>query len=220
MIKAIIFDMNGVIINDEHFHNESWVLFCKKHGFTLSKEEFHAEVMGKRDKDTLEYLFKKPLTSEEINLYGNERDDIVKELVIGKLQLTSGLLKLLDEIRQNTIPLAIATSSRKNYVNFIVDTFSIRKYFQYIVTAEDIVKGKPNPEVYLKIATLLNVKPDDCLVFEDSLAGINAAKSAGMKVIGITTSHTSEELNKADTTITDFTHISLDKTKMLGISVK
>ncbi len=215
MLKAIIFDMNGVIINDEHYHNESWNEFLEKYGFTLTTEEFETQIMGKRDKDTLQYLFKRSLTPEEITMYCNERDAIVQKLVEGKLQLTSGLREFLDSVRQAHIPLAIATSSRKEYMDFIVDTYDIRKYFQFIVTGDEVVHGKPDPEIYLKAANLLGVEPTDCLVFEDSASGIKAAKAAGMKVVGITTSLSHDVLSSVDKIIDDFTEVSIEELKQL-----
>lgn len=210
MIKAVVFDMNGVIINDEKFHKQSWTIFCQRYGFKLSPQEFDKEVMGKRDKETLEYLFKKKLTPDEINNYANERDEIVKPLVNNNLQLTKGLQKLLEDLKQAHIPVAIATSSRKGYMNFIMDNFNLRKYFKHIITAEDIVNGKPDPEIYLKTALLLQKKPEDCLVFEDSLSGIKSAKNAGMNVIAITTTHNKNELSLADQIIDSFEDISVD----------
>ncbi len=216
MLKVIIFDMNGVIINDEKFHLESWKVFCKKYNFKLSDQEFKDKTMGRTDKETFEYLFGKKLTSEEVNKYGDERDKIARNLVEGKLKLTRGLMNFLEELKNENIRLAIATSSRKNYMNFIVDTFDIRKYFDYIITAEDIFNGKPDPEIYLKAASLLNISPQECLVFEDSLSGIRAAKTAGMKVVGITTTHSKKELNLADKVIDNFFKISLSDLKSLN----
>lgn len=200
--------MNGVIIVDEKYHEQSWVEFCKRHNLSKSEEEIKTLTFGRRDKDTLNELFKKTLSDEESNRYSNERDQIVGELIAGKLSLPDGLIDLLDSLQRGNTPLAIATSSRKGYVNFIMDKFNLRKYFPIIVTAEDVTNGKPDPEIYLKTAEALHVNPEDCVVFEDALSGIRAAKSAGMKVIAITSTYKREELEMADKAINSLTEIN------------
>jgi beta-phosphoglucomutase len=205
MTDAVIFDMNGVLIVDEEYHAESWRILCKKYGFVLTDDEFEHQVTGKRDVDTLDYLFKRKLTAAEANIYADERDAIAEQLVKGKLALPDGLIDLLDGIVNKNIPMAIATSSRRGYVNFILDNFGLRKYFPIIVTAEDIKNGKPDPEMYHRTAEILGVKPDKCLVFEDSRSGVKSAKAAGMYVVGITSSIPKDELAKiADTAINSF----------------
>ena len=205
MVKAVIFDMNGVIIVDEKFHNQSWVEFCRLYNFKLTEEEFNRDIMGKRDKDTLNYLFKRNLSEGEVNKYANERDKLVNDLVENNLNLPEGLLKLLERFKKRGLPLAIATSARRGYVDFILESFRLREFFPLIITAEDVVKGKPDPEIYLKVADKLGIDPESCLVFEDSIFGIAAAKSAGMKVVAITSSHTEDEIqNKADWVIKSF----------------
>lgn len=195
--------MNGVIIVDEQYHTESWKEFCKTHNIILTDNEFKTEVIGKRDKDTLNYLFKRTISEKESNLYSDQRDEIVKKLVKNKLSLPDGLLELLNKIQEQQIPLAIATSSRKGYVNFIMDNFELRKYFPIIVTAEDVDNGKPDPEMYLRSAVQLNVNPKDCLVIEDSISGIKSAKSAGMKVVAITSTHSKEDLQESANYVID-----------------
>jgi len=194
MIKAIIFDMNGVIIVDEQYHTESWKEFCKKYNFTLTDDEFKTEVMGKRDQDTLVYLFKGNLSNEGINKYSDERYRMAKALMKGKLVLPEGLIDLLDKLQSKNILLAIATSATKDYANFIMNKFGLKKYFSVIITAEDVIEGKPSPEIYLKTANKLKINPENCLVVEDSMPGIESAKAAGMKVIAITSSLSREEL--------------------------
>lgn len=207
-MPAVIFDMNGVIVNDESYHNQSWKEFCKRHNFNLTDTEFEIEVEGKRDADTFSYLFKRTLTPQEIEQCGNERDTIVEGLVKNKLQLMKGLRELLDSLHEKHFPLAIATSSRKRYMRFIVDTFYLAQDFTCIVTGDDVVNGKPDPEIYLKTAALLTISPHQCVVFEDSYAGIRAAKSAGMYVIAITTTLTRDELHSANRVIDTFEDIS------------
>lgn len=209
MFQAVVFDMNGVIVNDERIHQESWRRLCAKYGFQLTEDEFKHHVFGRTEADTLAYLFHKELTSEELNQYSKERVEIAIQLFRPSLALTDGLLAFLEELHAHTIPLAIATSARRPYTNFILDGLDIRKFFQFVVTAEEITHGKPDPEIYLAAAKGIQVPPKDCVAFEDSLSGIKSAKAAGMKVIGITTTHTAEELSMADKIIASFKEMSV-----------
>lgn len=211
MYKAVIFDMNGVLINDERIHQEAWRQFIVVHGFQISEDEFTHSVFGRTEKDVFTWLFKKELSDEEVNKYSNERVDIAISIFRPQLKSTPGLLDFLIELRRDKIKIGIATSSRNRYKDFILDGLSIREYFDIVVGAEDIKKGKPDPEIYLLTAQRLQVSPNDCLVFEDSNSGIISAKAAGMIAVGITTTHTSAELKGWDFVISSFEGISINK---------
>jgi HAD superfamily hydrolase (TIGR01509 family) len=210
VVEAVIFDMNGVIIDDERYHQESWKVYCQKHGFSLSEDDFVHRIFGRTEKDTFEYLYQQSLPSDLVKQYSNERVDIVIDLFKPHLTLTTGLGRLLADLHTKHIPMAVATSSRRRYFNFIMDGLQIRSYFSAVVTAEDISKGKPDPEIYRKAAELLHVSPTNCLAFEDSLSGIRAGQAAGMYVVAITTTHTKDELSLANSIITSFNDFSID----------
>jgi len=209
-MQAVIFDMNGVIINDERIHQESWRVYCKKHGFQITEEDFKHNVFGRTEKDTFTYLYNREITPEELEQFSNERVDTAIEIFKPQIKMTEGLQNLLDELLEMNIPMAIATSARKRYFNFIMDQLNIRKYFIVVLTAEDITKGKPDPEIYLETASKLQIEPQNCIVFEDTLSGIKAAKAAGMKVVGIATTHFKEELGLADTVVNNFEKVNLE----------
>lgn len=209
MAKAIIFDMDGVIVDDEKFKQQAWVEYCKRHGLDLTESEIKNKFTGRTARENFNYLYKRTLTEEELEKYHNEKVGITIELSKGKLKLVDGLQELLNVILSNHIKMAVATSSRRFYFDFIMDTFTLRKYFLVTLTADDIRKGKPDPEIYLKAAEMLHVQPVDCIVFEDSISGIKAGKAAGMKVIAIATTHTPKELTIADMVINNFREISV-----------
>jgi len=208
-MKVVIFDMNGVIINDERIHQESWRVYCQKHGFHITEEDFKHKVFGKTEKDTFSYLYNREVTPNELEQFSNERVDTAIEIFKPQIKMTDGLHNLLEKLEENNIPTAVATSARKRYFNFIMDELHIRDYFHVVLTAEDIIKGKPDPEIYLKTADKLHVKPEECIVFEDALSGIEAAKAAGMKVVGIATTHSKDELSLANKVVEDFKEVNL-----------
>lgn len=201
--------MNGVVIDDEPIHQESWRDICKKHDLHIEEDEFKHNVFGRTEKATLEYLFKREIAEEELEKLSTERVDAVIAIFKPQLEIMGGLDKLLETFKGQNIPMAIATSSRKKYTDFILDGLKIREYFSTVVTAQDIVKGKPDPEIYLKAASLLNVVPANCIVFEDTISGIESAHAAGMKVIAIATTHNKEELGIADKVIESFKEADL-----------
>jgi beta-phosphoglucomutase family hydrolase len=209
MIKAVIFDMDGVIVNDEDLHQQAWRIFCKNNHFQLSDNDFKNKVNGRPEKETFESLFKVTLSDNQVQQYSNQRIDIVISLIPKTFSLNAGFKELLNLLKKQQIAMAVATSSRRRFTDYIMNRFNLREYFKAIVTAQDINKGKPDPEIYLKTASILNVKPAECLVFEDSVSGVKSGKVAGMKVIGITTTHSAKDLMLADEVISSFDNFIL-----------
>lgn len=210
MAIAVIFDMNGVIINDERIHQESWKQICKVHNIQLQEEEFKHNVFGRTEKEIFEYLFKRKITEDELETYSNERVDTAISIFKPQLKIASGLDDLLESLQEKNIPMAIATSSRGRYTDFILDGLNIRKYFKVIVCAQDITNGKPDPEIYLKTAEKLGIPTTSCIVFEDTISGIKSAQAAGMKVIAIASTHAKGELGIADKVIDSFNEVNVE----------
>ncbi len=208
MAKAVIFDMDGVLIDDERFKQQSWIEYGKRHGFNLTEADVD-KFLGRTSRENFDDLYKRKLTGEEFDRYHKEKTDILLELLKGKLKPIDGVQELLDVLLSNHIKMAVATSSRRFYFDFIIGALNFKKYFPISLTADDIKKGKPDPEIYLKAAEMLHVKPTDCIVFEDSVSGITSGKTAGMKVIAITTTHAPSELHMADKIIKSFREISV-----------
>ena len=116
---------------------------------------------------------------------------------------------MLNSIKKRDKKLAIATTAPKENREFVLNALGLEEYFEVILGEEDVQKGKPDPEIYLKTAELLGVAPDSCIVFEDSPVGVASAKNAGMTVVGITTTHSEDELEKADIIVQNFTELKL-----------
>jgi HAD superfamily hydrolase (TIGR01509 family) len=125
--------------------------------------------------------------------------DVIKPL--------SGLDNFLKELEDRSIPKAIGTSAPRSNVDFVLEHTHLRKYFTTILDQSDVEHGKPNPEIYLKVAERLGFPPQQCIVFEDSLSGVESAQRAGAKVVGVTTTHSQQELAHTDLVIADFTKL-------------
>jgi HAD superfamily hydrolase (TIGR01509 family) len=207
MIEAIIFDMNGVIIDDERIHQEAWRQFCTNHDLHFSEDNFKRNVFGRTEKDTFEYLYGRAISPDELEAFSNERVDTAIAIIKPQIKLADGLAQLLQELSELSIHLAVATSSRRQYCSFVMDALNIGKYFRAVITAEDIAHGKPDPEIYLKAAAAAGDVPGNCEAVEDSLSGIQSAQAAGMQVTAIASTHEASELQIAERVIGSFTEL-------------
>ena len=202
--KAVLFDMDGVIVDNLPYHVEAWLLFCERNGIPLTKEVFYMELNGMNSKDTFEWFYKKEMTRAEVEVLEEEKELLYRGFYAEHRKPAEGLLDFLQELRAKGIKTALATSAGPGNIDFIVDGLGIRDQFDAIIGGAEVRKGKPDPEIYLKAAALVGVDPADCWVIEDSLQGIASGLNAGMQVVGITTSHTAEELAHTHWIAADF----------------
>lgn len=200
---AFIFDMDGVIVDSNPFHKISLKQFCKKYGHDLTEEQLRERIYGRTNKDWITNVFGK-LEPEQLNRYGEEKEALFRELYQNDIKPVDGLIAFLEKIDENKVPRAIATSAPRANVDFTLAKTNTEKYFRTILDESFVQKGKPDPEIYLKTAAALKSDPAHCIVFEDSLSGVKSAKAAGCKVVGITTTHTREELSETDLVIDNF----------------
>ena len=213
--EAVIFDLDGTLIDNNSYHIEAWKIFYNKIGKPFSKEEYTKNINGRINSDIFNYIFDTILSSEEIDLYSTEKEALYRELYEPHIKPINGLIDFLEELEKEKIPKAIATSGLTPNINFMFEHVPIKKYYADVIDASQISKGKPHPEIFLKAAAAVKANPENCVAFEDSVAGIRSAKAAGMKVIGLTTTHIAEDIKEADLIIKDYTEISLAKLREL-----
>ena len=206
-VNAAIFDLDGTLIDNNSYHLQSWLQYLKDMNREMSEEEYKANVNGRTNKDVIEYIYQRKMDDKEAMKYAHEKEAIYRELYAPYIKPVAGLLELLEKLRSLSIPMAIATSGIQVNIDFLFEPIPIRSYFDVIVNSAHISKGKPDPEIYIKTAELLKVSPAECLVFEDAVVGINSARAAGMKVVGVLTTHKAEELSGADILIKDFSEL-------------
>jgi beta-phosphoglucomutase len=203
---AFIFDMDGVIVDSNPFHKKALQQFCRKYGYELGEEELRTKIYGRTNKDWITNLFGE-LPAETLKKYAHEKEALFRELYDKDVKLVDGFRDFLVKLDSNKISRAIATSAPRENVDFTISKTSIQQFFSVILDDSFVTVGKPDPEVYLKSAKALNHAPNNCIVFEDSLSGVKAGKNAGCKVVGITTTHTPEELHEADYIIKNFVQL-------------
>ena len=186
-MKAFIFDLDGVIVDTANYHFIAWKRIGEKLGYPLTHEQ-NESLKGVSRVESLERILswagvdidtqkKEALLIEKNEDYLNQIDSM------GREEILSGVLELLEYAKQNDIPVALGSASKN--ATRILEKLNITSYFNAIVDGNHVAKSKPDPEVFLKGASLLNQVPEDCIVFEDAAAGIAAAKAAGMTTIGM-----------------------------------
>lgn len=211
---AVIFDMDGVLVHSNPYQKRAWRQFFLNHGFNLSEDELKLNVFGKIDSEILRNYFKE-ISDEQIQQYRTEKRELYRKFIGFNLTAPKGLNTFLFDLRRESVCMAVATSSCPEDVEFVLGSLGITRYFNFIMDDTHVSNGKPHPEVYLKTAETIGYLPEKCVVIEDSLAGIKAGLDAGMKVVGITTTHTKKELSNADIVIDDFSELNLEKLILL-----
>lgn len=203
-MKAVLFDMDGVVVDNLPYHVDAWLLFCERHNIPLTREVFYRELNGMNSKDTFEWFYQKEMSRAEVEELEEEKEILYRGFYREHMKPAAGLVTFIKALRAHGIKTALATSAGPGNIDFIVDGLGIRDQFDAIIGGAEVRKGKPDPEIYLKAAALVGVDPADCWVIEDSLQGIASGLNAGMQVVGITTSHTAEELAHTHWIAADF----------------
>ena len=215
MIGGVIFDFDGVIADSHAAHMQAWKTFLHSKGKTVGPEElFFAREGAKREEIMRHFLGE--LTPEQIARYGAEKDKLFQSRN-GKVKLVPGFAEFLRQLDAATIPSAVASSGSRARVEQALKTFNICNRFQAVITAEDVDRGKPDPALFLLAAQALQLEPKRILVCEDAVAGVAAAKSAGMKCLGISADGRETMLKQAgaDLVVSDFLQANLDDVRRL-----
>jgi beta-phosphoglucomutase family hydrolase len=185
-MTALIFDMDGVIIDSNPIHRESWVAFNRRYGLETT-EEMHQFMYGKRNDQIVRGFYGDGITAEEVEARGRAKERLYREMIAGRTEtmLVPGLRAFLE--RHRDLPMGVGSNAEPRNVEFVLEEAGLRRYFRAVVDGHQVRHPKPHPEVYLRVAELLETEPADCIVFEDSHSGVAAAAAAGMRVIGLRT---------------------------------
>ena len=204
-----IFDMDGTMIDNTPYHFKSWQAFYKNHHLgEISREAYYRDISGVPIIDTMRRLY--PDDDEaQLKQLVNEKEAYYRKIYEPFLAPINGLENFLTELKSAGIKMAIASSATMGDIDFILHKIPVRKNFEAIIDGSRVTKGKPNPQIFLKAAHDLNARPEDCVVFEDSLAGIKAANAAGMKVVAITTGHKAADLQPSSLVIDDYSTLTV-----------
>jgi HAD superfamily hydrolase (TIGR01509 family) len=194
--KAFLFDMNGTMIDDMGFHEKAWFdVLNEDLGANMTMADTKKHMYGKNEELFIRVFGEGRFTAEETAAYSHKKELRYQETFLPHLKLINGLDDFLIKARQQNIAMAIGTAANHFNVNYVLDHIPVKEFFGAIITAEEVPVGKPNPIVFLKCADALNVAYSDCVVFEDSPKGVEAALNAGMKAVVIKTYHSEEEFS-------------------------
>jgi beta-phosphoglucomutase len=210
---GFLFDMDGVIVDTNPTHKLALRQFCRTHGRDLSEQELRDKIYGRTNKDWIPAVFGE-ISPEQIKAYADEKEALFRKLYLNKIEPMTGLIGFLEKLKRDGLACAIATSAPRENVDFVLEHTGIAKYFSTILDESFVDVGKPDPEIYLKTAAALGYAPKDCLVIEDSISGVKSGKAAGCKVLGITTTHTPEELSETDLSVQNF--VGLDPQTLIS----
>lgn len=215
MLHAVIFDMDGVICHTNPFHSQAFKIFFEKRNLFPTEDEFLLHMYGKNNGYILSHFLGRKIEGDELFFLEDEKESLFREIYKSEVDPIPGFLNFFNLLKSTNLPTGVATSAPRANLDLIIETLNISDLLESKLASEDVSKHKPDPEVYLKSASLLGVEPHRCLVFEDSYSGASAGLNAGMKVVGVLSSHSKEDLPKCDLYIKDYTELDLIQIKQL-----
>ena len=215
MLKSVIFDLDGVIVDSHPAHMRAWKRFLVSVGKSPTEAELEFVRDGRTKEDILRH-FLGDLDKDQIRAYGREKDLLFKEEA-GSVSTVAGIRDLLNQLNRAGLPMAVASSGSSERVHYVLDLLGLGDYFATVVAGDEVANGKPDPAIFSKAAEKLQVSPDDSLAFEDSVSGVRAARAAGMKCLGIATPPRSQSLLEAGAhgVVSDFLGTSLSQIRKL-----
>jgi len=209
---AIIFDMDGVLVDSNPFHLRKWIDLFQAHGIPFNESELPKIVLGPPNDVTFRRYLGGDLTGEQMAELSEELEENFRREIGPHARTFPGVERFIAGCRAQGITMAVASAAMGKNVTFLISALGLRDYFRAVLTGDDISRPKPDPEIYLKTADRLGVNPAGCAAFEDSFVGIEAAKRAGMKCVAIASTFSAEDLRRrthADLIVPSFETVSL-----------
>jgi beta-phosphoglucomutase family hydrolase len=195
--KAVIWDMDGVIADTAPYHLAAWQAAFEKRGVSFTEDDFRL-TFGQRNDTIIRDVLGAETSQREIDAISREKEADYRHKVKDKLKPLPGAVELIKSLKEHGFRLALASSAPLENIQLIITTLGIDDCFQVIVSDKDVAEGKPSPQVFLLAAQRLGVEPKNCLVIEDAVAGVTAARRAGMLCLAVTNTHPRVKLTEAD----------------------
>ncbi len=228
MLEAVIFDFDGVLVDSEKLHYQAFNRTLTKYHYQLSIRDYYDRFLGLSDQELLHVVDKEgklSLSNQQFEKLLGEKANLFKEMAATEAGIIEGVPQFLNMLAGNKIPIGICSGALLPEIETILKSAHLREFFEVIVSAEQVERGKPDPEGFLLALKLLNkklhksikppvvseIEPENCVVIEDSHWGLDAAKAAGMKAVAITNTYAAEHLKPADKVIIHLNDLSLSE---------
>ncbi len=209
-LEAVIWDMDGVIADTAPYHLGAWQEIFRKRGVNFTEEDFRRH-FGRRNDTIVRNTLGEDLPPDEVDKIANEKEENYRRRVTAKAKPLPGAIELIKVLHEHGIKMAIASSAPMENIQLITRSLGIIDCFQSIVWGREVSEGKPSPQGFLLAARKLRVEPRNCVVIEDAVAGVAAAKRAGMKCVAVTNTHPRQSLKEAN--------LVVDTLKAVDVSV-
>jgi len=209
---AVIFDMDGVMVDSNPFHLQKWIDVLNAHGIPYNPDELPRQILGRPNDYAFRHFFGPDLPDEEIERLSGELEGMFRSSFAPHALPLPGLRELIMECHEAGVSMAVASSALRRNIELVVDALNLRPFFKFMVSGDDVTHAKPHPEIYLEAARRLEKSPGGCVGFEDSFVGIEAVKAAGMKCVAIASTFSAEELQsqtRADRIAKSFKELNL-----------
>ena len=196
MIKGVIFDMDGTIVDSLPYHHEAWRIFFEENKIEDFSEKLK-KYKGGGTLDLMKAVYGDIYSLEELKKMSDDKEVIFREIYKGNIVPIYGFIKFLEELKSKNILVGLASNAIKLNVDLTLMELGIYDQFNSIISGDEVNYGKPNPEMFNKTVNNFNINKANCLIFEDSLEGVQAANNADIKVIGVASSNSSDILKNA-----------------------
>ncbi len=212
--QAVIFDMDGVIVDTADAHCASWQQLAAERGMTITRHDF-LTTFGRPSREIIRMRFGPDLPDDEVRRLDDRKEAAYRVLARDTVKPIPHAIELVRDLHSAGVPLAVGSSAPPANIEQILDLFELRPYFRVVVSGRDVSRGKPDPQVFLLAASRLNVKPESCVVIEDAVAGIEAARAAGMIAVALNSSHAADAFHDAHRVVASLAELHADE--LLGI---
>jgi len=214
VIQAVIWDLDGVIIDSADEHRRAWQRLAREEGITMTDADFWA-TFGKRNDDIFALIWGN-LPAERVKALADRKEMYFRELIRESAAPLPGAMELMRGLHEAGFSQALASSTPLENIQLISDVLGLKRYLSVLVSGETVARGKPAPDIFLQAAKELHMDPTVCLVFEDAVAGVQAAHAAGMRCIAVAGNRDLPGLREAELMVKDLTEVDVERVRTLG----